>query len=390
MPALTDSAVRAASYTGRPTKIRDGAGLYIHVLPTGKFWRFDYRVGGKRKTLAIGAYPSVTLKSARIALHAARAELARGADPGYQKQLQRHVGDDRTFAAACAEWLRVQDWSDGHRRTVELRLKKDVLPRLGHMDVGRMGPQDVLYVLRGIEARGAVETAHRAKVVIGQIMRYAVGVGLAPADPTRDLRGVLRVSRHKPHPAIVDPARFGTLLRAIDAYDQSTIVLLALRLAPYVALRPGELRMGRWAEIDLDGALWIIGEERMKARKRHVVPLAEQAVEIIRELQRYTGRGELMFPSLRAPGRPISAGTLNAALRYLGFPGEVHTPHGFRSSFSTMANEGGHDRELIEIQLAHIDRDRVRALYNRGERIEDRRTLMQWWADEIDVMRSRG
>lgn len=390
MPKLTDAAIRAATYDGAVLKLRDGFGLYAHVLPSGKYFRFDYRFAGKRKTLTIGAYPAVSLKKARIELYAAKALLADGIDPSYQKQLRKHVGDDHSFGAVTVEWMRVQDWSDGHRRTIRQRLDKDVLPKLGTKDVRRIGPLDVLGVLRAIESRGAVETAHRAKVVIGQVMRYAIAIGMAESDPTRDLRGVLKVSRSKPRPAIVDPVEFGKLLRALDTYDQSIIVAHALRLSPYVALRPVELREARWDEID--GSTWTIPAVRMKGKraekKEHVVHLAPSALAIVDSIREYTGSGELIFPSVRSKGRSISDGTLNAALRYLGYSGEVHTSHSYRSTFSTMSFESGLWREdVIEAQLAHVIPNRVQGAYNRAQHLDARRELMIWWGERVDTMR---
>lgn len=387
MSKLTDAAVKAAKHDGTVQKLRDGNGLYLHVLPSGRYWRYDYRYAGKRKTLSLGVYPTVSLKQARIDLFEAKGKLNRGIDPSYEKQLRKHIAGN-TFQAVAEDFIRIQDWDPSHQRTIELRVQKDLYPKIGDMPIEVIGPQDVLGVLRTVESRGAVETAHRIKTITGQIMRYAVAIGLISSDPTRDLRGVLKTPRTKRHSAITDRALFGKLLRAIDTYDHSIVVAHALRLAPHVVLRPGEIRGASWSEVDFEGKLWEIQAERMKKRRAHFVPLTDQSISILRSVKQYTGQGELIFPSLRAKGRPISEGTLNAALKYLGYTGDIHTPHGFRSTFSTMAYEADRfDGGVIEMQLAHQDQNSVRSAYKRGEHLKQRRELMEWWSNEIDIMR---
>ena len=388
MSKLTDANIRAASYNGSVLKLRDGNGLYLHVMPSGKYWRYDYRHHGKRRTLSIGVYPGVSLKKARIDLFAAKSKLAEGLDPSYDKQLRKHINSDHTFSAVARDWIKIQDWSESHRHTVQLRIDKDLTPKIGHMPVQQIKAADVLQVLRIIESRGAIETAHRVKVVSGQIMRFAVAMGLIDTDPCRDLKGALQTPRTKRYGAITEPVKFGKLLRAIDGYDNSTIIAHALKLAPYVALRPGELRGARWSEIDLKGKVWEIPADRMKRGRAHVVPLTKPMIQIIESVKDYTYPGELVFPSLRSKGNPISEGTLNAALKYLGYAGNVHTPHGFRSTFSTMAYESEKfDEDVIEMQLSHADKNRVKAAYKRGEHLKQRRELMLWWSKRVDSMR---
>lgn len=388
MANLIDSTVRSATYSGKVQKLRDGNGLYCHVMPSGKYWRYDYRYQQKRRTLALGVYPTVSLKQARIDLFAAKAKLADGIDPSYDKQLKKHVGDDDSFEAVAREWLDIQDWSARHRKTIELRIKKDLTPKIGQIPIQKIQAPDLLRVLRIIESRGAIETAHRVKTVASQIMRYGVATGRISSDPFRDLRGALKTPRTRRYAAIVKREPFGKLLRAIDGYDHSIIISHALRLAPHVALRPGELRGGLWSEIDIDNRVWTIAAERMKKKREHFIPLTNPMIHIIQSLHDYTGRGELMFPSIRARKRPISDGTLNAGLKYLGYSGEIHTPHGFRSTFSTMAYESGlFAEDVIEMQLAHLDKNVVKAAYNRSEHADQRRLLMEWWSSQINAMR---
>lgn len=385
--SLTDAIIRQAEYDGKVQKLRDGNGLYCHVLPSGKYWRYDYRYAGKRRTLSIGVYPAVTLKQARIALYAAKAQLAEGIDPSYDKQIKKHVGGDHSFRAIANQWLDVQEWSEGHRRTIENRINKDLMPNIGDKPIQIITAADVLTVLRMAEARGARQTAHRLKTVTSQIMRYAVSVGLIDSDPCRDLRGALKAPVEKHLPAITEREPFGRLLVAIDSYNGNQIIAHALKLAPYLALRPGELRGGEWHEVQ--GNEWVIPDHRMKRKREHKIPLAPQVVTLLDSLRQYTGGGRLMFPSLRSKGRAISDGTLGSALKQIGYGGDVHVPHGFRSTFSTMAYEAERFREdVIEMQLSHQDKNSVKAAYKRGEHIKERTELMCWWADEVDAMRA--
>lgn len=391
MSKLTDAACKAAAHDGTVQKLRDGNGLYLHILPSGKYWRYDYRYQNKRRTLSIGVFPSITLKQARIALFSAKASLDDGIDPSYAKQLKKHVSDDLSFKSVAYEFFSIQEWSDDHRSTVELRVEKDLIPKIGHLSVKNLGPPDFLAVFRVAESRGAIETAHRLKTVSSQIMRYAVSVGHIPSDPCRDLRGALKTPRTKRYAAIVEPVAFGKLLYSIDTYDNNILIKHALRLAPHVVLRPGELRQAEWCEFDIENRLWEIPAHRMKKDRDHFVPLTDQSIEIILEAREYSQGNELLFPSLRSKSKAISDGTLNAALKYLGYAGTTHTPHGFRSSFSTMAYESElFSEDVIEMQLAHLDKNTVKAAYKRGEHVKQRREMMTWWSNRIDQMRRSG
>lgn len=390
MGTLTDAKIRSIEYQGGVHKVRDGDGLYLHVMRSGKYFRYDYRFQSKRKTLTLGTYPKVTLKQARFGLHEAKILLDKGIDPSYQKQVNKQVSSDHSFAAITNDWLKVQDWSDSHRRTIRLRIDKDLTPVIGDMRVQDIKATDVLNVLRRIESRGSIKTAHRVKTVASQIMRYAVACGLIDSDPCRDLRGALKTAGSKRYAAIVKPKPFGKLLGALELYDNSVIVRHALRLLPHVVLRSGELRGGLWSEIDFKNRLWEIPADRMKRPRDHFVPLTDQSIAILREVEEYSAGKELIFPSLRSEGRPISGNTLNVALKYLGYPGDVHTPHGFRSTFSTMAYESElFNDDVIEMQLAHQDKNRVKGAYKRGEHLKQRRELMEWWSDRITQLRQK-
>ncbi|WP_299076616.1 integrase arm-type DNA-binding domain-containing protein [uncultured Paraglaciecola sp.] len=385
---LTDAGIKAAIYAGKTQKLRDGNGLYLHVMPSGKYWRYDYRYQGRRKTLALGVFPAVTLKSARIALFEAKGKLEQGIDPSYEKRVAKYISTDHTFKAVSSEWLEQHDCTDRSRNDIRLRYKKDAYPLIGNIPVQQIRPTDVLAVLRRIESRDAHDLARRVCTHISQAMRYAVYTGLIPSDPCRDLKGALRRKRAtKRYPAITTEKEFGRLLVDIDKYSSSMVIAFCLQLAAHVALRPTELRAGLWTEIKWQDEVWEIPLERMKKDRDHVVPLSRQSLDILSGLHRITGRSIYMFPSPVKPNQPISGGSLGGALRKAGYDA-VHCPHGFRSSFSTMANESGlFSPDAIEAQLSHLDSSRVRAAYNRAEHLEQRRKLMQWWSDRISIMR---
>lgn len=386
---LTDAAVRSAKYTGSILKLRDGNGMYLHVMPSGKYWRYDYRHGGKRKTLSIGVFPAVTLKAARIALFDAKGRLAQGIDPSYEKQLNRYVGADHSFEAVAKEWLAQHDCGDKTKSDIRQKFDKDVYPVIGQLNVHRIGPPDVLAVLRRIESRGALNLAGRVCTNISQVMRYAVYAIGVPSDPCRDLKGAIKKKKDtKRYPAITDRGEFGKLLSAMDGYTHNIVIGYALQIAPYMALRPTELRAGLWSEINLDAAVWEIPAEKMKKPRDHVVPLSRQAIELLERLRRITGQGKWLFPSPVVKDQPISTSALRSALARIGYPTGTHCPHGFRSSFSTIVHESyKFDSAAVEAQLAHLDPNKVRAAYNRADHMEQRIQIMQWWADEIDTMR---
>lgn len=391
--ALTDSRIRAAKPRQKPYKLGDGDGLWLYVNPNGRrLWRFRYRRPGTGADtmLGFGPYPEIGLGAAREKALAARRLLVDRKDPGAEKKTARDA-QANTFAAVAKEWLGKQQLADVTRDKADW-LFAHVLPDIGSRPIAELTPPEVLRPLLRIEASGKLETAHRVKQRIGQVMRYAISHGLAERDVTADLRGALKAVVATNHASLTDPAKVGDLLRSIDGYVGQPATHAALRLSPLVFLRPGELRAAEWSEFTLDGEApeWRVPGERMKMGELHVVPLAKQAVAILRELEPLTGRGKYVFPSLRTRDRPMSNNTVNAALRRLGYSGEDQTAHGFRSMASTLLNEQGWHPDLIELQLAHAERNKVRAAYNKAQRLAERRKMMQAWADYLDGLRAGG
>lgn len=387
---LSDLAVRAAKPGEKPFKVTDGQGLYLLVNPNGsRWWRWDYRrPEGNRNTLSLGVYPDVSLKQARERRDEARRLLADGIDPGAKRQAEKIAQSD-SFEAVAREWFAKfsPNWAPSHSSKIITRLEKDIFPWVGSRPVSAITAPELLTCLRRIESRGALDTAHRAHQNCGQIFRYAVATGRAERDPSSDLRGALPPATHVHYASITEPEKIGALLRAIDGYDGTFVSRCALRLAPLVFVRPGELRAAKWAEFDLEKGEWRIPASRMKARVMHIVPLSSQALEILRELKPLSANSEYLFPSVRTPKKPISDNTLNAALRRLGYTTDEVTTHGFRSMASTLLNEQGWSRDAIERQLAHGERDEVRAAYNYAQYLPERRKMMQAWADHLDTLR---
>lgn len=393
---LSDTAIRKAKPGPKAVKLADGGGLYVLLNPNGsRWWRFDYRYGGKRKTLSMGTYPDTGLAEARERLAEARKLLAANVDPGEARKAAKAAGAERaanSFATIAAEWLAKQAPGMAPATLEKARWTFDDLvnPWIGARPVAEIEPPEVLKLLHRIEARGKIETAHRTKQRIGQVMRYAIATGRALRDPTADLRGALTPAQVRHRPALTDPAKVGELMRAIDSYPGGLVVRCALQLAPLVFLRPGELRQAEWTEFDLEGALWRVPAARMKMREEHIVPLPVQAVAILRELQPLTGGGRYVFPGHRSRKRPMSDAAINAALRRMGYDKDTMTGHGFRAMASTRLNEMGWASDVIERQLAHAERNKVRAAYNRAQYITERTRMMQAWADYLDGLRAGG
>jgi integrase len=389
--SLTDTAIRQAKPRAKQYKLSDGKGLYLLVTVKGhKWWRFNYRFNGKRKTLSMGVYPDVTLKQARVRRDEARSRVAEGIDPGVLRKINKVAKED-SFEAVALEWHsnKRAKWSEGHHAKIYRRLEKDLNPWLGSRQINEITAPELLAVLRKIEARGAVELAHRARVTVGQIFRYAIATGRAERDIAADLRDALQARKERHHPSITDPKAIGELLRIIHGYEGDHVTRCALRLAPLVFVRPGELRHAEWEEIDIDAASWVIPAEKMKMKSKHLIPLSLQARAILRELEPLTGRGHYVFPGARSVSRPMSENTVNAALRRLGYTKDQMTGHGFRSMASTRLNESQKWRpDAIERQLAHGERNKVRGAYNSAEHLEERKKMMQWWADYLDCLTS--
>jgi len=387
---LTETRIRAARPGKKAVKLFDGGGLYLLLHPNGsKYWRLKYRHSGKEKTLALGVYPDVTLKLARQRRDDARKQIASGRDPAAERKAAKEETDPESFEAVAREWFAKFSlhWAASHSDKIIRRLERDLFPYLGTRPTRSITAPELLTVLRRIEARGTPETAHRALQNCGQIFRYAVATGRAERNPAGDLRGALAPTKETHYPSITEPKAVGELLRALSGYQGDLITRSALKLAPLVFVRPGELRRAEWAEIDLDKAEWRLPAEKMKARAPHVVPLSQQAVAILKELHPLTGTGRYVFPGLRSLSRPMSENTVNAALRRLGYDQHTLTGHGFRSMASTLLNEQGWNRDAIERQLAHGERDAVRAAYNYAEHLPVRRKMMQAWADYLDGLR---
>jgi integrase len=386
--SLTVAAIQAAKPREKPYKLFDQGGLFLLVHPNGgRYWRLKYRMHGREKLLALGTFPDVSLAKARARRDDARKLIADKTDPSVVKQTEK-TADAETFKAIALEWLAKQKLAAATVEKAKWTFEQLLFPELGDRPIRQITAPLLLAALRKLETRGKIETAHRTKQRASQIFRYAIATGRAEHDPAADLRGALTPLEVEHRAAITEPKRVGELLRAIEHYIGQPSTHYALKLAPYVFVRPGELRGAEWTEIDLDNAEWRIPAERMKMRDAHYVPLASQTVAILREIQPLTGTGRFVFPSLRTNTRPISEGTLNAAIRRVGFSKEEMTSHGFRTMASTLLNEQGWHPDLIELQLAHAERNKVRAAYNRAQRLDERRKMMQAYADYLDGLKT--
>ena len=400
---LTDRQVKSANFEkyGKRTKLSDGAGMYLDIQPSGKYWRMKYRISGKEKTLALGVYPDVSLKVARQRRAEARSQIAGGVDPNEIKRQEKAAEQEKsdTFELVAQDWLRLKkkEFAEGTWKVARRRLETWVYPKLGHLPIAAIKPAKVLEILREIENQGKHETAHRIRQRIGEIYRFAIAEERAETDPTSALKGLLETVPTQHRAAITSPSQLGALLRAIDAYSGHASTRAALKLAPMLFLRPGELRNAEWKEIDLESATWVIPGKRMKGTQRakraghvpdHIVPLPWQAVGVLEELYTITGDQKLVFESFRS-GRPLSENTINVALKSMGFDGSTMVGHGFRATASTLLHEQGWPPEVIELQLAHKQRNQVAAAYNRSARLDERTRMMQDWTNYLDNLKSK-
>ena len=397
--ALTDTAIRSAKPKAKTFKLFDSGGLYLEISPTGgKWWRWKYRFAGKEKRLSFGVYPNVGLKAAREKRDASRKQHAAGLDPAEARKAEKLAqAGAESFEAIVREWHMKfsKGWSKEYSDRILRRFENDLFPWLGKRPIAKVEPPELLAVLRRIESRGAFETAHRARENCDQLFCYAMATGRAQRNPAADLRGALAPSKVIHHASITDPKEIGGLLRAIDVYEGLFITKCALRLAPFVFIRPGELRKAEWSEFDFNKSEWRIPGKRMKMKVLHIVPLSRQAVEILRELEPLTNRTipakpnapRYVFPGARSPERPMSENTILAALRRMGYTKEEMTGHGFRSMASTLLHEQGWNHQAIERQLAHAERNQVSAAYNYAEHLPERRRMMQSWADYLDQLK---
>jgi integrase len=390
---LTDTACKKTKPAEKALKLFDGGGLFLLVAPTGgKLWRLKYRFAGKEKLLSLGAYPEVSLADARAKRDEARKLLREGTDPSAKRQEEkaaRYAVVGNSFEAVAREWHEKfsPTWAPSHTMRVIRLLERDVFPWIGKRPIAEIGAAELLGVLRRIEERGALESAHRARVYTGVVFRYAVHTGRAERDPSTDLRGALPAKRNGHFAAVTDPKDLGDLLRTIDGYKGSPVVAAALKLAPLLFVRPGELRSMRWADVDLDKGEWAFVVPKTKTD--HIVPLAPQAVAILRDLQPLTGNGAFVFPGGRTNARPMSDNAILAALRRLGVPKETASGHGFRATARTILDEVlGYPPHLLEHQLAHSVRDPLGRSYNRTQHLPQRRKMMIEWADYLGKLKA--
>lgn len=392
--SLTDTFVKQVK-PNKPNgdKYADGGGMYLLVKATGKYWRMDYRHLNKRKTLALGVYPEVSLANARKRREAAREQLANGIDPAQSKRDMKQaqiIAAGNTFEIVARQWLSktAANRAASTQEKITNWLESNVFPVIGKQAISTIGPRDVLAAIRRMEARGAIDSAHRVKQICGQVFRFAVAEGAAERDVTTDLRGALAAVPKGHFAAITEPKQVAELLRAIYGYTGHPYTVAGLKLSPMVFVRPGELRAAEWAEFDLDTAEWRIPAAKMKMGVEHLVPLPTQAVELLRGLHALSGHGRYVFPSIRTGERCMSENTVNAALRGMGYSKEVMTAHGFRAMARTILDEVlGERPDLIEHQLAHAVRDPNGRAYNRTSHLPERKRMMQRWADYLDTLR---
>jgi integrase len=398
MPKLSDTRVRSAKARAKPYKISDADGLYLIVRPDGRrWWRVKYRWSGKEQTLSLGVYPDTSLATARKGCAAIRVQLAENINPGEQRReakLAQISSAERTYKAIAVEWLSTTgdalQWTPAHRARIGRRREVHFDPWLGRKDIGDVTEQDIATRLDHLVRARLFDTARRARSENHQLFRFAKQRRLIAHNPVTELLGpgALPSAKVKHHAALKDPVQVGALLRAIDAYHGGAVVRSALQFLPHVFVRPGELQNAVWSEFDLDGAEWRIPAARMKMGEHHIVPLSRQAIAILRELHVLTGPQGYVFPQVRNASRPISENTLNASLRGLGFDKNQQTAHGFRSTASTLLNEQGFNPDAIERQLAHGERNKVRAAYNAAQHLPERRKMMQAWSDYLGGLKA--
>jgi integrase len=390
--SLNEMKIRNAKQQGRSYKLTDGNGLYLLVTEKGsKLWRLKYRFNSKEKLLSLGSYPQISLLDARKQRDEARSQIAHGIDPGAVRRAQKEaqLQETETFEAIAREWHTrfFSTWSEGYAGTLMSRLELYIFPWIGKRPIAEIKVPELLSVLRRIESRGTIDTAHRVRIICGQVFRYAVVTGRAERDPTTDLKGALPQPQKTHRAAITEPKQVGELLRSIDSYQGSFVVQCALKLAPLVFLRPGELRRGEWEEISFENAEWNIPGSKMKMKEPHLTPLSKQAIAILTELYKLTGTGRYMFPG-RTSNRPMSDNAILAALRNMGYAKEEMSGHGFRAMARTILDEVLLVRpDYIEHQLAHAVRDPNGRAYNRTAHLAERKKMMQQWADYLDGLK---
>ena len=374
---MNDVSVRKLRAKENRYMVQDSDGLYLEILPSGtKSWKVRFTINGRSVRKTLGRYPDISLKEARLKRDEIRLDVVHGKTGDLSRG---------TFKALAEEWFErqvVRVRTHGHARTIRSRLDRLILPYLGDKQPAEISAPELLTILRRIEDRGHVETAHRVSQIVGQVLRYGIATGQAVHDITADLKGALIPRKPEHFPTLTDPEKIGGLMRSIYAFSGSPVVRCAMLFQIYTAVRPGEMRKAEWKEID--GDLWKIPAERMKKRRPHLVPLSHHAMDVLEDIRPLTGGGELIFPSIRSKIKPISDMTVNAALRRMGYTQDELTGHGFRAMFSTIANEHQWPSDVIEKQLAHVEKNSVRAAYNHAELLEKRRELMVWWGNWLE------
>jgi len=389
---LTVVEIKNAKPREKSYKLFDGGGLYLEVAPTGgKWWRLKYRIGSKEKRISLGVFPKVSLAEARKERDKAKRLLQAGIDPAEERKARKLAEEKRastTFERVAKEWIdkQVGRWTEEHAKRVLQSLAKDLFPVLGHRPVAEISPKELLQALRAVEARGALDVASRLLQRSGAVFRYGIAAGYCDRNPAADLQGALKTRKVTHRPALKE-ADLPEFLAKLDAYDGHLLTKLALRFLLLTFVRPGELRAAEWQEFQLEGdaPTWRIPAERMKMREEHIVPLSRQAVAVLQEIHALTGNGRLVFPQQNKPEKPMSENTLLYAMYRMGYHQRA-TPHGFRATASTILNEMGWRPDVIERQLAHAERNKVRAAYHRSEYLADRRKMMQAWADYLDQL----
>lgn len=392
---LTNLKIKQAAAQAKAYKLTDGKGLYLYITTKAqKYWRMDYRFGGKRKTLALGVYPETTLADARHQCDEARKLIKNDIDPAdvkRAKKIAKTQSQENSFKALALEWFAKETphWSSHHVNRVDRMLNKELFPHIGSRPIADITAPDLLACLRRVESRGAIETAHRVKQVAGQVFRYAVATGKAERDPSADLKDALATPKKSHFAAITDPKEVGKLLITLDDYQGTPEVATALTLAPLLFCRPNELRSMKWAEINWDKQEWHLPASKMKTKADHIVPLCKQAITALQSLHPLTGYRQYVFPSARSPKRPMSDNAVLSALRRLGIPKEQMTGHGFRAMARTLLDEElGYRIEWIECQLAHAVKDANGRAYNRTTYLKQRKDMMQHWADYLDNLKA--
>lgn len=385
--ALNELVIKGAKPRDRAYKMADEKGLFLLIKPNGgKYWRFRYDFGGKEKGLALGVYPEIPLKTARAKRDEAREQIRNGQDPCNLKRiekLKRHISSEEAFEPVAREWIELcrEKWSPHYAQSITQRLEDDLFPKLGRCRIGDITTMELLAALKAIESRGAIDIAHRARSYCGQIFRYAIVTGRAERDIAADLKGALRTRNPKSH-ARLEESELPEFLKKLEQYDGEEQTKTALKLLIHTFVRTTELRGARWEEIDFAKAVWTIPASRMKMKEKHIVPLTDQVIDLFQKQKLITHNYEHVFPNRNKPRIFISENTLLYAIYRMGYHSRA-TSHGFRATASTILNENGFNRDVIERQLAHAERNKVRAAYNHAEYLPERRKMMEWWSGHI-------